>query len=330
MSINILQLKKILILRFSSIGDIVLTTPIIRCAKIQLNGTQIHFVTKDQFKNVIINNPYIDKLFTFKHDVLELFEELKSENYDLIIDLHKNIRSYKLKFHLKSKSYSFNKLNFKKFLAVIFNNKNQLPKEHIVDRYFKTIANIGVFSDQKGLDYFIDKASEVNCTNLFFNNIITKFLVIVIGGSYFTKKIPLNKLIQICSLSKYPIILLGGPHDVDVSNKLIKIMPNVIDGCGKFSFNQSASVIQQAEWVITSDTGLMHVASAFNKKIISVWGNTIPQFGMDPYLPNNQNIILENNNLNCRPCSKLGYNKCPKGHFKCMEEIDFSFVSELK
>ncbi len=107
-------------------------------------------------------------------------------------------------------------------------------------------------------------------------------------------------------------------------------MPNVIDGCGKFSFNQSASVIQQAEWVITSDTGLMHVASAFNKKIISVWGNTIPQFGMEPYLPNNQNIILENNNLNCRPCSKLGYNKCPKGHFKCMEEIDFSFVSELK
>ena len=96
-----MQLKKILILRFSSIGDIVLTTPIIRCAKIQLIGTQIHFVTKDQFKNVIINNPYIDKLFTFKNDVSELFEELKSENYDVIIDLHKNIRSYKLKFHLK-------------------------------------------------------------------------------------------------------------------------------------------------------------------------------------------------------------------------------------
>ena len=72
-----------------------------------------------------------------------------------------------------------------------------MPKQHIVDRYFKTISNIGVFSDQKGLDYFIDKASEVNCTNLFFNNIITRFLVIVIGGSYFTKKIPLNKLIQI-------------------------------------------------------------------------------------------------------------------------------------
>ena len=102
-----MQLKKILILRFSSIGDIVLTTPIIRCAKIQLIGTQIHFVTKDQFKNVIINNPYIDKLFTFKNDVSELFEELKSENYDVIIDLHKNIRSYKLKFHLKIKCFNF-------------------------------------------------------------------------------------------------------------------------------------------------------------------------------------------------------------------------------
>ncbi len=325
-----MKLKKILILRFSSIGDIVLTSPIIRCAKVQLNGTQIHFVTKDQFKNIIINNPYIDKLFTFKNDVSELYEELKSENYDVIIDLHKNIRSYKLKLHLKSKSYSFNKLNFKKFLTVILNNKHHLPKQHIVDRYFKTISNIGVFSDQKGLDYFIDEPSQVNCSNLFFNNIITKFLVIVVGGSYFTKKIPLNKLIQIGALSKYPIILLGGSGDVDISNQIIKIIPNVIDGCGKFSFNQSASIIQQAEWVITSDTGLMHVASAFNKKIISVWGNTIPQFGMEPYLPNNQNIILENNNLSCRPCSKLGFDKCPKGHFKCMEEIDFSFVSELK
>jgi ADP-heptose:LPS heptosyltransferase len=73
----------------------------------------------------------------------------------------------------------------------------------------------------------------------------------------------------------------------------------------------------------------MHIAAAFNKKIVSIWGNTIPEFGMGPYLPNAENKLLEIKNLSCRPCSKLGYKKCPKGHFKCMNEIDTSFAKEL-
>jgi ADP-heptose:LPS heptosyltransferase len=82
--------------------------------------------------------------------------------------------------------------------------------------------------------------------------------------------------------------------------------------------------------VITSDTGLMHIAAAFNRKIISVWGNTIPDFGMSPYRTHPESRILEINYLKCRPCSKLGYRKCPQGHFRCMLDLDYSFVRELK
>ena len=102
----------------------------------------------------------------------------------------------------------------------------------------------------------------------------------------------------------------------------------VFNGCGNFNLNQSAALIREAEMVITGDTGLMHIAAAYKKKTVSLWGNTIPEFGMYPYMPQNTEriIILENKDLACRPCSKLGYDKCPKGHFDCMMQLDVSNV----
>ena len=129
-----------------------------------------------------------------------------------------------------------------------------------------------------------------------------------------------------------PVILLGGNADKHLGEELVKSITGkrVINTCGSLTINQSASLIQQAGWVITSDTGLMHIAAAFHKRIISVWGNTIPEFGMGVYLPQADSRVIEVKDLSCRPCSKLGYKKCPKGHFKCMNLHDFGFVKNLK
>ena len=324
-----MQLKKLLIIRFSSIGDIVLTTPIIRCTKQQLPNTQIHFVTKEAFKSILSFNPSIDKLHTFKEDVSEIYDQLRDEKFDVIIDLHNNLRSLRLKNKLNVKSYSFDKLNLKKFLAVYFKRISLLPNKHIVNRYFSAVEAIGVKDDGKGLDFFIEETQEINLPETFNESFNGKFVAIVAGGSYFTKKIPLSKLIQICEKVKLPIIITGGKEDVFTGEELKIRFPKIINACGQFTINQSASIIKQAEWVITSDTGLMHIAAAFNKKIISLWGNTILEFGMGPYLPNKDNKVLEVKNLGCRPCSKLGFQKCPKGHFKCMNDIDISELSEL-
>jgi len=318
------KFKKILIIRFSSIGDIVLTTPVIRCVKKQFPDAEVHYVTKEVFKNILIHNPYIDKVHTFKEDISELYEPLKAENFDVVIDLHKNLRSLRLKQKLKAKNYSFDKLNLQKFLAVNFKQINKLPNKHIVDRYFDTVAPLGIKSDGKGLDHFIHQNDRVDVSSLLTDHLQKTFVALVVGGSYFTKKIPLNKLSEICKNSKLPIIVLGGKEDKPVGDELKKQFPQLINTCGQYTINQSASIIEQAEWVVSSDTGLMHIAAAYNKKIISMWGNTIPEFGMSPYLPNLENKILEVKNLSCRPCSKLGYKKCPKGHFKCMNDIDVS------
>lgn len=319
--------KKILIVRFSSMGDIILTTPVIRCLKKQVPGVEIHFVCKESFKEVVLHNPYIDKLHTFQEDITENYKALQSEKFDLIIDLHKNLRSFRLRQQLKTKAFSFNKINLQKLLAVNLKRIGVLPKQHIVERYFDTVKTLGVIPDEKGLDYFITKADGILPEKI--NLPSTNFIALVIGGSYFTKKIPLNKLHDICSKAKHPIVLLGGKEDVDITDKLLLEFPSLVNCCGKLSINQSAFVVKQSEWVITSDTGLMHIAAAFEKKIISVWGNTIPEFGMGPYKPRPENKILENKHLSCRPCSKLGYKKCPKGHFDCMNKLEYDFVSGL-
>lgn len=317
---------KILVVRFSSIGDIVLTTPILRCIKQQLKDVELHYVTKHSFLSVIENNIYVDKVFTIKDSLKDVIPQLKKENYDYIIDLHHNVRTLRLKTALGKKSFSFNKLNWEKFLIVNF-KRNKLPHVHIVDRYFETVQSLGVTNDVKGLDYFIHEKDEIDIPSSLPSMFHENYNALVVGGSYFTKQIPLNKLKEICDKSSLPLILLGGKEETAIAEQVYQLYKNkTINLCGKLNLNQSASIIQQANKVITSDTGLMHIAAAFKKDIISLWGNTIPEFGMGPYLAGKNSQILEVQDLSCRPCSKLGYKKCPKGHFKCMNDIEIKSI----
>ncbi len=306
------MLQKLLILRFSSIGDIVLTTPVIRACKNQLKNTEIHFVCKKSFRIVLEQNPYIDKLHVFEKDIKEIYSELKAENFDVIVDLHNNLRSLRLKGFLGTKNYTFKKLNLRKLVTVISKRSNWLPDVHIVQRYLQAVEALGVKDDGKGLDYFIP-LNEQQIPKPFV--LPKQFIALVVGGSYFTKKIPEQKLNEICAISKLPLVFLGAKEDAEIGRALSKTFPQHLNLCGELSLHQSAFVIRESAWVISSDTGLMHIASAFNKKIISVWGNTIPEFGMGPYLPQSENKILENKNLSCRPCSKLGYKKMSERSF---------------
>ena len=293
-----------------------------RCLKQQLNNVEIHYLTKKSFVSIVENNPNIDKVFSFEKDVDEVLSELKKEKYDWIIDLHHNFRSMRVIRSLGKPWKSFNKLNIEKWLLVNF-KINLLPQKHIVGRYFETVTHLGVKNDLNGLDFFIDAKNEVNISSLqkeFHNG----FIAFVIGAKHNTKKLPFEKIISICKKINQPIIFIGGREDFETGKTIASQTPNIFNACGKYNLQQSASLVKQAEKVITHDTGMMHIAAAFKKNIISVWGNTVPEFGMFPYMPENEanSKIVEVKNLSCRPCSKIGFEKCPKGHFKCMNEID--------
>lgn len=320
---------KILIIRFSSIGDIILTTPVVRCLKKQLNGVELHYATKKSFSYLLEHNPYIDKIHILENSIWTLAKELKNEKYDLIIDLHHNIRTLFIKTYLGVQAYSFNKLNWEKWLYV--NLKiNSLPPVHIVDRYLDTVRSLGITNDQQGLDYFIPYKDIVELDWLPTTH-QKSYIAYAIGGQHETKKLPVNRMIELCEKINYPIVLLGGKEDFNNARLIEQAVGKdlIYNACGKYNFNQSASLIEQSKLVFSHDTGLMHVAAAFKKKVYSIWGNTVTAFGMYPY--QTTYVILENRQLACRPCSKIGHNKCPQGHFKCMNELPLNFeIKELK
>ena len=320
---------KVLIIRFSSIGDIVLTSPVIRCLKTQRPDVELHYLTKANNLWLLKDNPYIDHIHLLDGSLWKVISKLKKENFDVIIDLHNNLRTFQIKTVLGTQNYSFNKLNWEKWLLV--NLKiNALPNIHIVDRYMETVRSLGVQNDNKGLDYFIPYRDIVERDWLPEQH-QRGYVAFAIGGQHETKKLPLKRMIELCEKINYPIVLLGGKEDVKNGEAIESKLGNdlIFNACGKYNFNQSASVVQQAEIVFTHDTGLMHVAAAFKKKVYSIWGNTIPDFGMYPYQTNF--VLIENRHLRCRPCSKIGHKKCPHGHFKCMNDISFDFqIKELK
>lgn len=320
---------KILIIRFSSIGDIVLTTPVIRCIKQQIPGIEVHYLTKYTFREIVESNPYVDKLHLLKDDLHDVIADLKKENFNYIIDLHRNLRSSKVKRSLKkAEAFSFNKLNIRKWLLTAF-KINTLPAAHIVDRYMETVNSLGVVNDGKGLDYFIAEKDIVPDSDIPASHSLG-YIGVVIGAAHNTKKLPLHKLKELCALINHPIILLGGPEDRKTGDAIASVDTiKIYNSCGKFRLNESADLVRRAKLIITHDTGLMHIAAAYKKPIISVWGNTIPGFGMTPYFGNAMvaNNMFEVKGLWCRPCSKIGYNKCPLGHFKCMEKHDLSIIA---
>ncbi len=319
---------KFLIIRFSSIGDIVLTTPVIRNLKEQSEGAEVHFLTKAQYRSILENNPFIDKIHTLDRSINELITELRREHFHYVIDLHNNLRTSKVKLRLNTNSFSFNKLNIEKWLMVNF-KINKLPAKHIVDRYIETIRFFIDENDQKGLDFFIPEKDEVDLKSLP-KNFRTEYIAIAIGAQHATKRLPLDKIVSICKKLEKPIILLGDKNDSQVAEKVEQAVgKNIFNACGIYNLNQSASIVRQAKLVISHDTGLMHIAAAYKKQIISIWGNTIPEFGMYPYLSGQGSEIIEVKGLNCRPCTKIGFNKCPKRHFKCMMDIDEERISEI-
>jgi heptosyltransferase-2 len=333
---------KFLIIRFSSIGDIVLTTPVVRCLKKQVPGAEVHFLTKENFYPVVEHNAYIDKTHLLAHSWELMIHELKLEEYDHIIDLHNNVRTLRVKKALEKPSHSFNKLNIQKYIYVNL-KLNLMPGVHIVDRYMKTVESFGVKNDGGGLDYFIPEKEETKKTDIPASH-LAGYIGIVIGAAHNTKKYPVHKLKELCKQLDHPVILLGGKEDRQNGEEIAAVdTVKVYNACGKFSINESADLVRKAKIIVSNDTGLMHIAAAFRKPVISLWGNTVPSFGMYPYYGENflhnrasgqgssrdrtlPYDILQVNKLKCRPCSKIGYNKCPLKHFKCMEKIEVDEV----
>lgn len=313
-SIPLTEIKKILVIRLSSFGDIILSFPLLKLLNKSFPGAEIHFLTKSIYTEVAALNPYIDKIIEFGGSVNETRKKIKNSKYDLILDIHKNFRSIYASIFTGSKVRRYYKDNFRKFLLVKF--KWNLFRE-IIPVYKKYIFAISDLIKENGTEF---TTSELK----FDKNRIYDFEYIVISPSsrHFTKTYPAEKFIDyINSNPDKKYILTGDNSDRDnnICSHIESKCGNTLNLCGKLDINKLASVIYHSEYVICNDSAILHLSEALGKKVIAIFGSTVKEFGFFPQLE--QSVLIQINELKCRPCTHIGRESCPLGHFKCMELI---------
>lgn len=325
---------KVLVIRFSSIGDVVLTTPILRGLKRQLEqGSEIHFLTKKSMGDLMLGAEGVDELLFLEQD--GLFSRLRRENYDAIVDLHKNFRTSKIKALLwYIPSYTYNKKSLQRWLFVKTHHEI-FQVNHVTERYWQSVLPLGVIND--GLGTALPSFESAVGDSFGLEPLPKNYGVAFLGGTYFTKKIPLKVWQNILSQQTLPTLLLGGIEDRELAQQILNLTQGpVISWVGKTDLKTSARAVQMAKWVIGGDTGFSHIAAAYRRPLLVIWGNTHPGLGFGPEIqPSSMNAVLNSDindekngpykatnsvisGLPCHPCSKLGFDACPKGHFTCM------------
>ncbi|MBI5207137.1 MAG: lipopolysaccharide heptosyltransferase II [Candidatus Firestonebacteria bacterium] len=330
-----LTYKRILIIRFSSIGDIILTTPMIRFIKQKFPEARIDFITREYFSNLIEYHPMINQVFTISSgsflELMSCVSKLKNNNYDLIIDLHSNLRSFIIKQLLfNCKKITYKKDIFKRILLTEFKINLFKNKTHVVERYFKTLSlidkSIKSFSHLPLPEIYSTPQIE-NKIKLWLNNLKLEKNEILIGfnpgAKYFTKRWPIDKFIELGHQLKKQfnirIIIFGGNSDIDVVSEIADgIGEKAVSACEELNLLETFELLKHLRFLITGDTGIMHLAKSANIPVIAIFGPTVLEFGFWPY--GKDDVIIEKN-LHCRPCSLHGTQECPINTHKCMEDI---------
>jgi ADP-heptose:LPS heptosyltransferase len=329
---------KFLVLSISSISDLIFLTPVLRALKIQAEDAEVHLATNAILQSAISDNPYLDKLYIIDQDFWQTSVQLNEEHYDFVFDFENNFHSLVICLFCNTKNIRFKKLRWHHWLMV--NLKINLPpNKHLTERFLAVIERVNIKPDDLGLDYFIPEHDKVP-TEWLPESHRQNFVTVIISASYNTRKLSTNRLIELCDKINKPIILLGMQSDLQEANlvedffrkqhgdweaglKELNKKTLIFNACGKFNFNQTASLIKKAQHVFTYDNDFVAIASAFKRNTFILLGNTTLALGRYPY--KTKFTVLENNKISCRPCSSKGYHHCPKGHFNCMNKITFDF-----
>ncbi len=330
------RVKKILVIRFSSLGDVILTAPLLKSIKENYPGSEVHYLTKSGFSDAVKYNPNISRVIEAKDDIdfnglRKLKNQIKSDRYDLIIDAHNSLRSFYLRLFQSERKFVFKKYSVRKFLLVKFkiNLMKKLPP--VTVRYCSMIPG-NKFTYRQPEIYTPGSAKE-SIEKLFTGlnpHAGKKLICIAPASAHFTKTYPpelYNELINKFDKEKNIFLLVGKERDrANIDAIKSKTSENVIDLYDKLSIAELTELIKKCSLFISGDTGPMHIAESLNVPLVMMAGSSVREFG---FYPQNENsTVLENNALKCRPCTHIGRSECPLGHFKCMREISAQAVYE--
>lgn len=326
--------ESILILRLSAIGDVVLTTPLIRALRRRFPNARIDFVIKQAFAELVEHNPHLNRVHRVEpvtgfKGLMQLGMQLRRERYNLVLDLHRNFRTSILtKLCAAPRVARYRKHVIRRWLFVKFKAATMQYIPPIAQRYLQTAAFLNLQNDDAGTELFWSAAHEAEATRVLLEagwSESRPLLCLAPGAGFFTKRWPVEYFTEIArrfhaTHGEYAIAILGGAQDRG-PGKFIreKSGEKIFDLTGKCSLLASAAIIKRSKLVLANDSGLMHLAEAVNTPVLALFGSTTKELGFFPQRSTSR--VLEHQNLDCRPCSHLGYHACPRGHFRCMKEL---------
>jgi len=324
--------KKILILRLSSIGDILLATPLIRALWKRFPEAQIDFVVKSQFAELLRTNPHLNKLYSLdtkkgRSALKKLRQTLRGQRYDLVVDIHNNFRSGCLRRQKSARIVKLRKYKVQRFFLVKlgWNFYRQITPVH--QRYLDTVAGFGVYDDGQGLEFFPDQETQKEIDVLLNQKGRQPgrlFICIAPGASRETKRWPAERFAvaakKLILEAGAQILFLGDAKDAELTAAINERLDGAgIDLAGKLTLMQSACALNRVDMALTNDSGLMHLSTALGKPTLAIFGSTVRELGFFPVGP--QTAVVENKNISCRPCTHIGRRRCPEKHFRCMMDI---------
>lgn len=319
---------KILIIRFSSIGDLTQALSLPAHIKSYVADAEVHFVTRDDLSEILQNNPHIKKIWTLKRSdgfsgLLKLARQLNAEGFTHIYDAHNNLRSFIIR-HMVAAKYKLTKpmFRFKRFLLLNF-HINHFEKPFSGQRdLLKPLEKWGFkFRLPPAPQLFVSDQARKQSSDLLQDNL--NFTVIVPSAAYELKRWPVDywlKLVQKNPQKKF--VVLAGKNDHFTT--AFDSEPNVLNLTGKTDLMTSAAIIEKARNVVTNDTGLLHFAEQLGKKTIALMGPA--PFGF----PSRTSTLILQRDLPCRPCSKHGQGPCRnnKYYHECLRSISVDEVSQ--
>ncbi len=329
-----LEPKKILLLRLSAIGDIVLTTPLIRALRQHFPNARIDFVIKRNFAELVAHNPHLNTVHCVEpeqgfHGLVQLGKQLRHARYDVVLDLHRNFRTRFLTRVCNAPRVGhYQKYILRRWLFVKFKAATMQHIPPVPQRYLQAASFLNLQNDGADTELFWSAAHEEEAQQVLMQagwKAERPLLCLAPGAGFFTKRWPIEYFAEVArrfhaTHREYAIAILGGAQDCELGKFMRKnSRAEIFDLTGKCSLLASAAIIKRSRLLLANDSGLMHIAEAVNTPVLALFGSTSRELGFFPQRATSR--VLEQQSLDCRPCSHLGHRACPRGHFRCMKEI---------
>lgn len=308
---------KFLIIRFSSIGDIVLATPLVRCLRKKFPSAEIDFAVKEQNAGVLSGNPHISNIIPCKNSIFDIIAKLRAQKYDYVLDIHGNFRSFIVSLFLGGKILKSRRYLLERFMLTEFGINLFGQAAPVAGRYLGAASRLGVEADGLGTEFYIDK--NIKNQRGVPPGIYAGLCPVSVWN---TKRWPAENFIElgkkIAAKSGCGILIFGGPRDAEYCEGIKKSIGGPAFNLCCASIQETAFYLTMCRVLVTSDTGVMHVADALKIPVIALFGPTVKEFGFYPQGAASKVISVD---LSCRPCSTKGSRKCPVGNFRCMKGI---------